>query len=660
MNATLDAALDYISRGWIVLPLKPNLKEPAGDGWRQQDYGVTTDQAAKIWCDTSALNIGIVTGERSGIWVLDIDPDHDGEASLQALQAGHGDLPQTFTVQTRSGGRHLYFKYVDGLRNSAGRVGKGIDVRAEGGYVVAPPSAVGALYRVLDDSPVAVAPQWLVSLAEKPVVAPSSAPEGVRAPGEGGGFSQAYTASVVAREVENVLTAAPGEGNNTLNIAAFNLGTLVGAGALDAQEAAQALFEAATRGGRRPGRETAGTIKSGLEAGALNPRQAPDFPAGGVVFTDFAPLASDTAIEDYAAQVAREALRMQIREDARILLEERKAGDIELPCPVSLLDLLAEPDEEQRWIVDGLLSAGGKFLLAAQRKAGKTTMVGNLVRSLVDGTPYLGRFATEPVGRVMVLDIEMNRSDLRRWYRDLGPRNPEGVTLLPMRGKASTFNILVPKVRARWVEIIRGFDVVILDCLRPFLDALGLDENHDAGRFLEAFDALMTEAGVPSYGIVHHMGHGGERSRGDSRIIDWPDAVWNLRTDDPDDPTSARYFMAYGRDVGVPEAMVSFEVSTRSLTYHDMVKRSGNKAVVKAEKIRLALLKHVTGGYPAEFKAGDLARLLRDEGIPFSKGDDSGETARLVKDGLFSLRTIGNTKLYSATPDAMAGQGSMP
>ena len=105
----------------------------------------------------------------------------------------------------------------------------------------------------------------------------------------------------------------------------------------------------------------------------------------------------------------------------------------------------------------------------------------------------------------------------------------------------------------------------MLDNLRPILDACGLDENREAGRFLVAFDALLAEAGIRDALVVHHMGHSGERARGDSRLRDWPDATWTLVRKD-DDPASPRFLSAFGRDVEQSEQRLDFDRLTRRLT----------------------------------------------------------------------------------------------
>lgn len=119
-------------------------------------------------------NLSIVTGEGSGIFVLDIDvkskPGEDnGYASIEKLTEKHGTLPMTPTFFTGSGGVHLLFKYPGRHVPTKAKIAPGIDVRGDGGQIVAPPSrnAIG-LYEVDPeadiDTEVADAPGWLLSL----------------------------------------------------------------------------------------------------------------------------------------------------------------------------------------------------------------------------------------------------------------------------------------------------------------------------------------------------------------------------------------------------------------------------------------------------------------------------------------------------------------
>ncbi len=208
-----------------------------------------------------------------------------------------------------------------------------------------------------------------------------------------------------------------------------------------------------------------------------------------------------------------------------------------------------------------------RVMLAAQFKAGKTTLVGNLIRSLVDGDPFLGRDAVTPIdGTLVLLDNEMSAYQGDEWLREQGIRHDDRVVPVSLRGRAASFNILDDRIRGEWVRRVRDHSCsyLVLDCLRPMMDALGLDEHHDAGRFLVAFDALMAEAGIPEALVVHHMGHTGERSRGDSRLRDWPDAEWRLVRRD-DNPASPRFITAYGRDIDIPESQLDFTLTGRRL-----------------------------------------------------------------------------------------------
>ena len=304
-------------------------------------------------------------------------------------------------------------------------------------------------------------------------------------------------------------------------------------------------------------------------------------------------LEADGKPDAEADPVQLEAQRIRTREAARELVAAEKAGDIVYPSLTNLSKFLAEPDEPVTYLVDGLAPSGGRTVLAAQNKAGKTTLTANLVRALADNEPFLGQFSTAPVRRILLLDNELSESMLRRWLRDQNITATGKVDLVSLRGRLSTFNILDAATRTKWADILGSADLVIFDCLRPALDALGLDENRDAGKFLEAFDELTTQAGITNTLIVHHMGHSAERSRGDSRIIDWPDANWRLVKNSQEDDEAAadvpRYFTAYGRDVDQPQITLNYDTATRRLTATE-----GTRADEKHRKIMLEIVGELT------------------------------------------------------------------
>lgn len=275
---------------------------------------------------------------------------------------------------------------------------------------------------------------------------------------------------------------------------------------------------------------------------------------------------------DHEQAVADRIRSLQIGERAQREWKRLSAGAQEPPAPISLTDLLATPDDPVRYRVEGVWPAGGRVVLAASAKAGKSTTVGNLVRSLADGDAFLGTFeVAPPPGRIILLDNELDQRQIKNWLRAQGITNTDAVYIVPLRGKLSTFDILDPIIRQEWAAVIRSLhgSIVIFDCLRPLIDALGLSEDKDAGRVLVAFDALLADSGADEGLVVHHMGHSGERSRGDTRIRDWPDAEWKIvkqKNDDGDtDDNAPRFFSAFGRDVAIPEAQLEFEPAARRL-----------------------------------------------------------------------------------------------
>ena len=206
-------------------------------------------------------------------------------------------------------------------------------------------------------------------------------------------------------------------------------------------------------------------------------------------------------------------------------------------------------------------------MLAAQFKAGKTTIVANLERSLVDGDQFLGAHDVTTVdGTVVTIDLEMSTHQVDDWHADQKIRNDDRVIVIPLRGSAAAFDIVDPAIRKQWADMLkaRSCGYLIVDCLRPVLDALGLNEHTEAGRFLTSLDALLTEAEIPDAAVIHHMCHIAERSRGDSRIRDWPDVEWRL-VRERDEPGSARYISAYDRDVDIEESLLTYDRMTRRL-----------------------------------------------------------------------------------------------
>lgn len=150
-DAILHAAIAYAKQGWSVFPVysvkdgvcacskgekcTSSGKHPKIRNWLNN---ATTDlEKIYHWFNRGDCNIGIATGYVSNIFVVDVDVKSGGLESMLTL-----DLPTTLKAKTGSGGYHFYYIYPPdcNIRNSVSKIASGIDIRGDGGYIIAPPS----------------------------------------------------------------------------------------------------------------------------------------------------------------------------------------------------------------------------------------------------------------------------------------------------------------------------------------------------------------------------------------------------------------------------------------------------------------------------------------------------------------------------------------
>lgn len=183
-----EAALDYSRRGWSVIPVhsigrractcgRPDCASPGKHprvAWTAAtEEPASEEQVQEWWRRWPDANVGVVTGRVSGVVVLDVDPRNGGDESLADLVAELGELPPTLTSRTGGGGRHTWFTAPPWPLPSV-ELAPGIDLKAESGMVVAPPSrhASGGAYVWADaDSNVAELPDWVSHLVRHSVFA---------------------------------------------------------------------------------------------------------------------------------------------------------------------------------------------------------------------------------------------------------------------------------------------------------------------------------------------------------------------------------------------------------------------------------------------------------------------------------------------------------
>lgn len=239
-------------RGYAVFPCNAD-KRPTLKDWPNMASNQPL-AVARLWVAHGGPLIGVATGVKSGIDVLDFDIKHN-----EVLHWWHvycGQLPATEAYRTRSGGRHHYFQHAEGVRNTASKICKGIDTRGEGGYVVHWFSS--GLPCLSHEAP-APWPAWLLDQVLRqppPVQTPS------RARYDGPPNPDLAIHGMLRR----VVSAAQGERNTILNWAAWRMGARVREGELSQAEAESLLTEAASAAGL-DAVEAARTIASGLGGG---------------------------------------------------------------------------------------------------------------------------------------------------------------------------------------------------------------------------------------------------------------------------------------------------------------------------------------------------------------------------------------------------------
>lgn len=183
MNSTIEYALSYAAHGWFVIPLhaikngqctctrhcKSPGKHPIFSNW-QNKASIDPVAIKQFWNMYPYANIGIMTGQKSSLVVIDIDPRNNGDASLQNLIESYSDFKSildTYTVHTGGDGSHFYYRYDQAFKSFKKHgLGVGIDIKAEGGYILAPPSnhISGGVYSVINDTNLLVLPSLLINL----------------------------------------------------------------------------------------------------------------------------------------------------------------------------------------------------------------------------------------------------------------------------------------------------------------------------------------------------------------------------------------------------------------------------------------------------------------------------------------------------------------
>lgn len=381
--AALETALALAAQGFPVFPCGSNKRPALRDGHGFHD--ATTDVGQiKVMFGMAGDLVGCPTGETAGFDVLDIDYRNGGEA----WEAEHATrLPETRIIQTQSGGRHYHFRHAPGVRNTAGKVAAGIDVRGDGGYVILPPS-VG--YRVIHDADLAEWPDWLLDLVLSRPIEPRPVNGHHHAIEIESRRLDGFTKSIQDR----VRNASDGAKHFALRNAALSLGGIAAAAGLSDDEATQLLLQSLP-GTVKDWKNAAKTIAWGLAHGRNRP----------IELEERRPTPPRTAPPPNAAAES----------DIGIPISDERPQDKSEPLLESItLDAIGRQNIAPRaWAYGHYLLFGKTAVLGAVDGGGKGAITTTMILCHVFGQDLLG----EKVWRAGHVSILTYEDDETEWHR---------------------------------------------------------------------------------------------------------------------------------------------------------------------------------------------------------------------------------------------------
>lgn len=532
----------YANLGLRVLPIKPGEKRPPMPAW--QEAATTEPTTIDSWWTHLYRDhgIGIATGRGSGIFVLDVDVSggKTGDETLTDLTDLYGPLPDTPTVITGSGGRHYYFALPAGIeiRNDAGRrLGAGLDIRGEGGQVVAPPT-MGTLQRYeweLDptDTPLADPPGWLIALLTPPDPTPAPKPNGSSETGDSIAalFNQRTTwAELLTRDGwTHARTLPDGEQQWT-----------------------------------RPGKHTREGISATVGHG------------GGdqlMIFTSSIPqLDEGRAYSRFGYEAA-----MKHGGDRSACARTLRAAETPTVTPLTawtptptppgtepatrtelahLVDwhrFWEDDHSDEEWLAYPVIPTGRAISIYAPAKAGKSTITLAIAAAVATGRPVLGK-RTHPIAEVLYLDYEMTPADLQQRLVELGYGPDDDLTHLHYALLPSLPPLDTVEGATALLDLVdhTAADLVIVD---TFGRAVGGEEDKaDTVRAFYRHTGLSLKARGVTYIRTDHSGKDVAKGmRGTSAKNDDVDLVWQLTRTDTKAGHGVRLSRTHSRVSWVPD-----------------------------------------------------------------------------------------------------------
>lgn len=470
MKELKEWAIEYARNGLAVFPLRERDKIPATrNGFK--DATKDLNQIVEWWNQNPNYNIGIATGAVSGgLVVIDVDQDSekgkDGIASITAWMKQNGKLNETAEVNTGRGGLHLFYRTNQAFGNRTNLL-KNVDVRADGGYVVAPPS-----------------------------IHPNGNPYAWNPNGYGWDFG----IHDAGKNVIDLLNYSPNQTQQSFKVEGNEIPDGMRTDTLFKLTCSlidKGLSETAIRDAVQV--ENASRCNPPLSEKELEQN----------VFTAFKRGYQPTH------SYQQSSVQSSVQSGDQTQAEEKK---IELPPIVNFGSLYGHLPEVRPVLIDGVLRQGHKMIISSGSKAGKSYLLINLAIKIAEGMSWL----THPCkkGKVLYINMEIDHASfcnrVESIYQAMGMdtmENRSNIDIWTLRGYSMPLDSLIACMDDRVKKA--GYSAIIID---PLYKVMQGDENSnsDIAKMVTGFDRIANETGA-SVIYAHHYAKG---YAGDKQVID--------------------------------------------------------------------------------------------------------------------------------------------
>mgnify|MGYP003375272060 CR=1 FL=1 len=506
------AAVAYAERGWRVFPVAwvrddgacscgdADCKSPAKHPLTShglKDASSDAQQVARWWREKPRANIGIRTGAESGLVVLDVDPP-EGEEQLARIEAHHGPIPPTLTARSGKGGQHFYFAHPgrpvsnrqDVLGERTAKEMGAIDVRGDGGYIIAPPSrnAAGAYeWTAPDETPPAHIPDYLFPVIEN-------------------------RSDLRKRKSADAPPASEPTNGKGSHDTARDLAWALVHGMRDFAEIARVVDAVNAKAAQLGARRMDSHEIERLVTGALAKQSTDGTPERKPVLDELWRTVGEWG--------------------------DAGSGDWLTTRPPPASYLLTRPDDKGN--ERGAVPLGRVGMLAAAGGVGKSWVLCQLALSVATGTMWLSTFKVPKPGRVLLALAEEEAEEMQRrlYYgaRALGLSSTQQaearsrIVALPLAGKGVALTYSADELRAMpeqqrprpgelletpFAEELRtrlkaadDWRLIVLDPMSRFAGPDVEVDNAQATRFVQTLEKLTHVPGPPTVIVAHHTTKG--------------------------------------------------------------------------------------------------------------------------------------------------------